>query len=188
MSSYAEKTKASIYSWDQRGNLKVEHAVIFWTNFRGDPTRFNPAGGKRVFNLGLTPAMAEELTEAGWNVHERAGREEDDDPLFFTEIVVNMKSQYLPRVYLCTERLGKKRMVRLYEDTIGELDNMRYENVDVVIHPHEHNVGAYTFKGYANELIVTQAESELFGGKYAEYEMDERLDGSDEPDADEPPF
>lgn len=171
--SYASRTMESKYEWDQRNNLRVENAVIFWTNFAGNPTKFNPNGGKRTFNLGLSPAVAQELRENGWNVKERPGREEDDDILYYTEIVVNMKSKYLPKVYLCSEFRGKKNMHRLYEDTIGELDDIRYENVDIVINPHEHGVGQYKYKGYANELIVTQLESELFGGKYADYDIDD---------------
>ena len=170
--SFASRAKESIFGHDERGNLTVENAVIFWTNFKGEPTKFNPQGGKRTFNLALSEEVAMDLRENGWNVKERQPYDEDDDILYYTECVLNMRSQYIPRVFLCTEWNGKKSMRRLYDDNVGELDGMRYENVDVVIHPHEHGVGEYICKGYCNTLVATQAKSELFGGKYDDYMME----------------
>ena len=77
-----------------------EDAVIIWTNFEGRATKFNPNGGKRTFALVLTEEVAAMLREEGWNVKTRDGRDEGDDPLYFTEIVVNMESQFPPKVVL----------------------------------------------------------------------------------------
>lgn len=181
--SFASRAKDSIFGRDERGNLTVENAVIFWTNFKGEPTKFNPQGGKRTFNVAIPEQVAMDLREEGWNIKERPPYDEDDDILYYTECVLNMRSQFIPRVYLCTEWNGRKSMRRLYDDNVGELDGMRYENVDLVIHPHEHEVGAFRFKGYCNTIVVKQAKSELFGGKYNDYNLDEGI-----PDDDEVPF
>lgn len=172
--SYATRAMESKYDWDERGNLVVENAVIFWTNFKGEPTRFNPQGGKRTFNLAFPIEVAEDLSENGWNVKRREPYDEEEDALYFTECVLNMNSKYEPRVMLCTEWNGKKSMNRLHGDLVGKLDGMRYENVDLVIHPHQHEKGC---KGYCNTIIVTQAKSDLFGGKYSDYDFN---DGEDD--------
>ena len=177
--SYASRAKESKFSWDERGNLVVENAVLFWTNFRGDSTKFNPQGGKRTFNVALPAEVAADMKDAGWNVKERPPYDEQDDILFFTECVLNMNSNYEPRVFLCSEWNGKKSMTRLHGDAVGKLDGMRFDNVDIVIHPHQHDKGV---KGYCNTLAVTQAKSDLFGGKYDGYDM------SDPSEDDEAPF
>ena len=66
--SYATRTQESVYSWDNRGNLVIENAVIFWTNFRGEPTKFNPQGGKRTFCLGLDEGMAATTSTMCWTM------------------------------------------------------------------------------------------------------------------------
>lgn len=167
--SYATRVKDSIVSFDDRGNLIVENAVIFWTNFGGAPTRFRTQGGLRTFNLALPEDVAEGLKEDGWNIRTRAPYDDQDDPLYFTECVLNMESKFEPRVMLCTEWKEKKSMTRLHGDTVKKLDGMRFENVDLVIHPRRRDDGGC--KGYCNTIVATQAKSDLFGGKYNEYEM-----------------
>lgn len=166
--SYASRALESKYSWDERGNLNVENAVIFWTNFKGEPTRFNPQGGKRTLNLALHPDIAEEMRKDGWNVKTREPYDEQDDILYHTECVLNMNSQYEPRVLLCSEWNGKRSMTRLHKDNVGMLDDIRYANVDLIVHPHVHENGR---KGYVNTIVVTQAKSDLFGGKYDDYDL-----------------
>ena len=171
--SYASRAKESTFSWDEGGNLVVENAVLFWTNFKGGPTKVNAQGGKRTFNLALPEEVAMEMRENGWNVKEREPFDEQDDILYFTECVLNMNSNYEPRVLLCSEWNGKKSMNRLHGDSVGKLDGMRFENVDAVIRPHQHEKGV---KGYCNTLVVTQAKSDLFGGKYDGYDMNDSDD------------
>ena len=166
--SYASRAKESSFDWDDRGNLIVENAVIFWTNFKGEATRFNPQGGKRTLNLAIPEVMANEMKEIGFNGKSRDPYDEQDDILYFTECVLNMNSRFEPRVMLCTEWKGKKTMTQLHGDSVGQLQDMRFENVDLVIHPHRHETGC---KGYINTIVATQAKSDLFGGKYDDYDL-----------------
>lgn len=168
--SYASRAKESTFEQDDRGNLIIDNAVIFWTNFKGEPTRFDAKGGKRTFNLALPEDVADTLRQDGWNVKSRDPYEEGDDILYYTECVLKMDSRYEPRVLLCSEWNGRKKMNRLHGDMVGELDDMRYENVDLVIRPHVHDSGC---KGYCNTIVVTQAKSDLFGGKYDDYDLED---------------
>lgn len=154
----------------KNGDLSVENAVIVWPNFAGNPTDFNPAGGKRTFVLLLTPEVADDLKSEGWNIKCKPPKEDGDEPLYITEIVVNMESQFPPKVCLVTEYRSERSMTNLDEDTIAELDKIDYENVDVIIHPYEHGRSSVsTIKGYARSIYITQAQNNDFGGKYADY-------------------
>ena len=152
------------------GDLSIENAVIIWTNFEGRPTKFNPAGGKRTFALVLNEEMGEELKSEGWNIKYSEPREEGDDILIYTEIVVNMDSKYPPKVTLYSDFRGRKTANPLDADTISELDTINIENVDLVIHPYEHGRSAVArVKGYAKAIYVTQGQDRYFEGKYDEY-------------------
>jgi len=169
--SLLEAARNSEFKRLVNGDLSVENAVIIWTNFAGKPTKFNPQGGKRTFALVLTEEVAERLRNEGWNIKMREGREEGEDPLYFTEIVVNMESTYPPKVVLYTEFRGKKSANKLTERTVGQLDTIDIANVDLVVHPYEHGFSSVaTVKGYARALYVTQGQDSYFGGKYSEYE------------------
>ena len=176
MSITSKANNESVFAWVEDGNhrtyLSVEHAVLMYKNFEGRPDRFNIKGGKRTFNLVLSNDAAKELKEMGWNVKEKAPRDVDEDWLYTTEIVVNMDSQYPPKIYICTEKNGKKRMVKLDADMVKELDTGEFSNIDVVINPYEHDKDArFRYKGYCHKLFATQAASTDFGDKYADYEL-----------------
>lgn len=165
-----EKANQSTYNRLVNGDLSIENAVILWTNFEGRATKFGESG-KRTFNLALSEEMAEQLDAEGWNIRCKEPRQEGDDPLYLTEVVVNMESQYPPNVVVYSNYRGNKKAVRMTSDTIKELDRIDIDNVDLVIHPYEHNRGEYKYKGYARAIHVTQAVSNDFGGKYADYEF-----------------
>ena len=176
MSITSKANNESIFQWIEDSNhrtyLSVEHAVLMYKNFEGRPDRFNVKGGKRTFNLVLSNDAAHELKEMGWNVKEKAPRDVDEDWLYTTEIVVNMDSQYPPKIYICTEKNGKKRMVKLDADMVKELDTGEFSNIDVIINPYEHDKDArFRYKGYCQKLFATQAVSTDFGDKYADYEL-----------------
>lgn len=174
--SLMEKARNSVFKRMVNGDLSVENAVIIskWSNFAGRPTDLNPNGGKRTFDLVLTEDIADELKAEGWNIKYREPKEEGDDPLIFTEIVVNMESKYPPKVVLYSEVRGKKRSNRLYGDDVKELDTIDMENMDVIVHPYEHGRGQYKVKGYANAIYVVQAsQASYFDDKYADWDYPE---------------
>ena len=182
--NWATKAKNSIYTRDSKGNLIIRDAVIMqgrnrtgsWSNFSGAPTKMNPAGGKRSFNLVLSESVANDLRDEGWNIKTMAPRDDQEDTLYFTEIILNMDKKVEPDVYLCTEWAGRKRKTRLHGDDVGQLDDIRFERVDINIYPHVHANGV---KGHCNQLVVIQARNDLFGGEYDEWE--DVADSEDQP-------
>ena len=173
--NWTEKAKASIFGRDSRGNLVVRDAVIMqgknkngsWSNFKGAPTKVNTIGGKRTFNLVIPERMVKELEDDGWKIRSIPPRDDQDDILYFTEIVLNMEKKVEPDIYLCSEFGGRKRKTRLHGDDVGMLDDIRFERADVNIYPHVHANGV---KGHCNQLVVIQARNDLFDGDYDEYE------------------
>lgn len=170
--SLMSQAQESKYAFLNDGDLSIEGAVLIWRNFEGRPNKFVPQGGRRSFNLVLAPAVAEELKELGWNIKSRPPRDEDDDPLCYTEIIVKLDSKYPPKAFLCSEQNGRKKMIELDESTIKLLDSTEMANVDLIIHPYEHgrDVGS-RIKGYLRSIYATQAASYDFGGKYSDYEV-----------------
>ena len=160
------------YTFLANGDLSVEGAGIIYKNFSGEPTQVNPAGGKRTFGLVVTQEVADRLVEQGWNVKHKPPREEGDDELFYTEIVVNMDSMYPPKLNLVTVYGNKEAMIPLTADNVGELDRNILKDVDLVIHPYSHgrsNAAGSTVKGYLKTLYATQDNQIDFGGKYARF-------------------
>ena len=171
--SFANKVEESVFEIMRNGDLKIENAVLAWPNFSGKATQFNPNGGKRTFCVLLNEEIADILSADGWNVKRRPPREDGDYPLIYTEIVINMQSQYPPDVYVRNEFNGKGTMRKLTDDNISMLDNIQIVNADLVIHPYEHGIGQFKVKGYARFVNVLQAQSNYFGDKYSEYESED---------------
>lgn len=157
------------YSFLNNGDLVVEGGAIIYKNFAGQPTRFNPAGGKRTFALVLSQDIADELVNRGWNVKHRPSNEDDENDLFWTDVVVNLDSEYPPRVNLLTRYGEKENMVRLDHESISILDNSILTDIDLVIHPYAHgrvNAAGATVKGYLKTMYATTEPVVDFGGKY----------------------
>ena len=159
------------------GNIEVRNAVIIWKNFEGRENRFGSC--KRTFSLVLDDATASKLTDNGWNVKIKDGREPGDDPLITTEIVVNMENEierYRPDIKLYSSFNGRNTCRTLDINSVGDLDQLELERVDLEIHPYEHNRGQYSVKGYLNRLNAVQAEDRSFGGFYANFMRDDTPD------------
>lgn len=172
MSRATEIAKTARYTRRPNGDLSVEGAAIIYKNFSGRPTPINPAGGKRTFNLVVPKELADDLVSEGWNVKYRPPREEGDDDMFYTEIVVRMDSQYPPKMFLIFERADGSNMIQLNEETVHELDDNRLKNVDLIIHPFAHgrvNAAGSTVKGYLTALYATQDPMLDFDGKYERF-------------------
>lgn len=168
----AKKVNNSIFSVMVDGNIRVENAVVIFTNFRGAPTNLNPQGGKRTFGLVLNQEWADRLKD-NWNV--KVIELENGERLYHTEIVVNDQSTYPPKLYLLSEFMGKKTMTLLQPDLYKKLDSDMIVTLDLEIHPFVHGRGGNpnATKGYLKNLWATLQSVNDFGGKYAEYAVAE---------------
>lgn len=147
-------------------NIRMENAHIIFKNFSGQPTKFNPQGGKRDFCVILDDEeLVQNLIADGWNVRVLAPREEDDVPRHYIQVTVSF-GRIPPRIIMHTGKAA----VNLDEASVGNLDYADIKNVDLVIRPYEWEVnGNSGVKAYLKTMHVTIEEDE-FADKYSDPE------------------
>lgn len=141
-----------------RGILQIENARITYKNFAGKPGQFSREG-ERDFTLIIDDqeacdAMLEDVNRDGaaWNVKIKDPRDEQDTPFMTLKVKVKF-SDFGPRVYL----KSGGRTVRLTEETIGCLDNMDIENIDLAIRPFDNITNGKPYRtAYLDSMHVTQ--------------------------------
>ena len=143
-------------------NISIENAQIMFRNFRGEETKFNPAG-KRNFCVRLEKDISEVLKEDGWNVKYLKPREDGDEPTPYLQVSVNFDTMP-PNISMIT----KHNKTKLNSETIGALDWAEIVNVDLIIRPyHWEAQGKTGIKAYVKNMYVTIEEDE-FADKYSD--------------------
>lgn len=141
--------------------IDIENAKIIYRNFSGEGSKYNREGDRNFCVIIEDKELAAHLAEEGWNIRVRAPRDEDDEPMHYLQVKVSFNN-IPPKVFLRT----KKATVRLDEETVGQLDHVEFENVDVSIKPYNYKVaGREGVSAYLKEMIVTIVESP-FAHKY----------------------
>jgi hypothetical protein len=151
--------------------LQIDDARIIFKNFEGRGDKFNREGDRNFSLLIEDPNTAEALQREGWNVKIKEGRDEDDGP--FMRLPVKVKfTDYGPNVYLIS---GGKR-VELDEESIGCLDNIDIESVDMDLRPYDWDVNGRTGRtAYLQSMQVVQ-RIDRFAARYANMTDEDKLD------------
>lgn len=151
--------------------LQIDDARIIFKNFEGRGDKFNREGDRNFSLLIEDPNTAEALQREGWNVKIKDGRDEDDGP--FMRLPVKVKfTDYGPNVYLIS---GGKR-VELDEESIGCLDNIDIESVDMDLRPYDWDVNGRTGRtAYLQSMQVVQ-RIDRFAARYANMTDEDKLD------------
>ena len=146
-----------------KGILQIDDARIIFKNFEGRGDKFNGEGDRNFSLLIEDENTANALIKEGWNVKIKPGREEGDDP--FMRLPVKVKfTDYGPNVYLVT---GNRRN-ELDEESIGCLDNIEIESVDMDIRPYDWEVNGRTGRtAYLQSMEVVQ-RIDRFAARYSE--------------------
>ena len=150
-----------------KGILQIDDARIIFKNFEGRGDKFNREGDRNFSLLIEDENTANALIKEGWNVKIKPGREEGDDP--FMRLPVKVKfADYGPNVYLVT---GNRRN-ELDEESIGCLDNIEIESVDMDIRPYDWEVNGRTGRtAYLQSMEVVQ-RIDRFAARYAGNDAD----------------
>lgn len=153
-----------------KGILQIDDAKIIFKNFEGRGDKFNREGDRNFSLLIEDPDTADALIKEGWNVRIKPGRDEEEGP--FMRLPVKVKfTDYGPRVYLKTG----DRMNELDEESIGCLDQIDIESVDMDIRPFDWEVNGRTGRtAYLQSLHVVQ-RIDRFAARYANMGEDEKL-------------
>lgn len=114
----------------QIDNVTVENAkFIFRPNFEGREEQYNEPGN-RYFNIRVPDNIVDALTADGWNIKWTKEREEyPSEP--YLEVTVGFK--YRPPLVILIE---DGRETQLTEQTVGLIDTLQFETMDVVIRPY----------------------------------------------------
>lgn len=141
-------------------NLLLEDVRIMFRNFAGNPTKFDPVGGKRDFCVAIEDeAVAEQLAKDGWNIKYLKGNEEQDlPPLAYMKVKVNFDGGRPPTCVMITH----KGRTTLTEDLISILDWSDILKVDMTLNPSSWDVnGKQGITAYLKNIFVTILEDEL---------------------------
>ena len=154
-----------------RGILQIDDAKIIFKNFEGRGDKFNREGDRNFSLLIQDPDTADALMKEGWNVKIKEARDEDEGP--FMRLPVKVKfSEYGPRVYL---KSSKPEPIELDEESIGMLDQIDIESVDMDIRPFDWEVNGRTGRtAYLQSMHVTQ-RIDRFAARYANLRDDDNL-------------
>lgn len=150
-----------------KGILQIDDARIIFKNFEGRGDKFNREGDRNFSLLIEDENTANALIKEGWNVKIKPGREEGDDP--FMRLPVKVKfTDYGPNVYLVT---GNRRN-ELDEESIGCLDNIEIESVDMDLRPYDWEVNGRTGRtAYLQSMEVVQ-RIDRFAARYSGNDAD----------------
>lgn len=156
--------------------LQIDDARITYKNFEGRGDKFNREGD-RNFSLiipdeEIMNALVEDKNEhgVGWNVKIKPPRDEDDEPFMHMKVKVKF-TDYGPNIYL--ESGGN--MIRLDEESVRCLDDMRISHVDLDIRPYDDIIQGKPFRSaYLQSMRVVQDLSgDRFASRYNNYDDEE---------------
>ena len=144
------------------GTLLIEEARIIWPNFSGKPTKFNPAGGKREFNVLIdNPEVAQRMREDGWNVKIKPPREEGDPPFCYMPVAVEFPTPERNFPMKIVQFSGQG-AVDIFEDTVGNLDYARIVGAKMAIRPyHWETATGKGIKAYLKTLHIWLEEEDF---------------------------
>ena len=140
--------------------VDFENAQITYKNFEGREGRYNRAGD-RNFSIVIDDSdLANKLAEDGWNIRIREPRNEGEKPDYTLPVTVSFREiPNIPpvEIYIYTNRSRR----RLDEETVGDLDHMALESIDLTIRPRfwEDDNGNTRVKAYLKEMHVKPVES-----------------------------
>jgi hypothetical protein len=150
--------------------LQIDDARIIFKNFEGRGDKFNREGDRNFSLMIEDPNTAEALKREGWNVKIKDTGDEDGP---FMRLPVKVKfTDYGPNVYL----ISGGRRVELDEESIGCLDNIDIESVDMDLRPYDWDVNGRTGRtAYLQSMQVVQ-RIDRFAARYADMTDDDKLD------------
>ena len=164
---------------------------IFTTNFSGDPKRDNFGDTRRKVNI-IIPSeeLAKSLTKAGVKVNQtKPGKYDDPNdfvPEFYTTVIIQFRKRdgqavkYPPSVYL-VPGVGCE-PVKMTEETIGALDEIRVKNVNCIATVREYTKTDGTL-GHNLQTKVMYVEQDMDQDPYAaRYARKDELDPESVPD------
>lgn len=149
-----------------RGVLQIEDARIIYRNFGGEASKYNREGDRNFAVIIPNQEICDQLTDEGWNVKIKPPRDEDDTPFMFLPVKVKFNNRG-PNIYV--QSAGNVK--RLTEETVGMLDEIDIQSVDMDLRPYDWEVnGKEGRSAYLQAMNVIQ-NIDRFGAQYAAQDL-----------------
>lgn len=149
-----------------RGVLQIEDARIIYRNFGGEASKYNREGDRNFAVIIPNQEICDQLTAEGWNVKIKPPRDEDDTPFMFLPVKVKFNNRG-PNIYV--QSAGNVK--RLTEETVGMLDEIDIQSVDMDLRPYDWEVnGKEGRSAYLQAMNVIQ-NIDRFGVQYAAQDL-----------------
>ena len=155
---------------ERNNKLAIDNARIIFKNFTGKDDKFGREGDRSFSIVIEDDALAEQLSNDGWNVKPLTPRDPDEKVNHFIKVKISFKVRP-PKIWLLTNH---KRTL-LDEDSIATLQYARIENADVVISPWRWEVNGKTGIAAYLETLYVKIEDDPFADKYADYESSDEV-------------
>lgn len=157
-----------------RGILQIDNIDgrdIIFRNFEGRGDKFNREGD-RNFSLRIREReSADALADQGWNVKIKDARDEDEDDFMRLPIKVKFTA-YGPNIYLWS---GNNR-VELDEESIGCLDSIEIDHVNMDVRPYNWEVSGKTGRTAYLQTIEVFQRTNRFEERYNRMRKDDMQD------------
>lgn len=166
---------------DWAPNIIIKGARILYPNFSGRETQFNRKGDRNFVLAIEDDETAQELLDEGWNI--KPAKDAEKNPIegqWRLFVVVSYKfDKFAPIVHM----LEDEELYPLHSYSIGRLDNMHIENIDLEItHSKPYEVNGKTYiKAYLKEMVATVKSSSIMQD-YKQYKVRELPEEDDEDD------
>ena len=150
----------------ERGILQIEDARIIYRNFAGIGSKYNRDGDRNFAVIIPNQEIADELIADGWAVKIKPPRDEDDSPFMYLPVKVKFNGRG-PAAYV---KSGNS-VQRLNEDTIGMLDEIDIQSVDMDLKGYDWKVNDKKGKSAYLQAINVIQNIDRFGAQYQAQEL-----------------
>ena len=145
----------------ERGILQIEDARIIYRNFAGIGSKYNREGDRNFAVIIPNQEIADELIADGWAVKIKPPRDDDDSPFMYLPVKVKFNNRG-PAAYV---KSGNS-VQRLNEDTIGMLDEIDIQSVDMDLRAYDWEVNGKTGRSAYLQAINVIQNIDSFGAQY----------------------
>ena len=150
----------------ERGILQIEDARIIYRNFAGIGSKYNREGDRNFAVIIPNQEIADELIADGWAVKIKPPRDEDESPFMYLPVKVKFNNRG-PAAYV---KSGNS-VQRLNQDTIGMLDEIDIQSVDMDLRGYDWEVNGKTGRSAYLQAINVIQNIDRFGAQYQAQEL-----------------
>ena len=150
----------------ERGILQIEDARIIYRNFAGVGSKYNREGDRNFAVIIPNQEIADELIADGWAVKIKPPRDEDDSPFMYLPVKIKFNNRG-PAAYV---KSGNS-VQRLNEDTIGMLDEIDIQSVDMDLRAYDWEVNGKTGRSAYLQAINVIQNIDRFVAQYQAQEL-----------------